>query len=291
MKKMATYIVFAALLALAGPLNAQVKRNLEIPNPEAPVTFINLMEIPAQDIERFVADWNESSKIMGQMPGFITATLYRSLVAEAKYQLVTVGQWQSYDAWLAANNDPAYAQRLSEDIGHTAEIKLTRGFYRPAAWSANTYTDVPSGGNKQPPLDNQPSLERGPNNPEILSPESPFVFINLMEMKAEDISPFVLDWRVRSKIMGQMPAAMSSTLYRSLLADNAFQIINVSQWQSYNGFIAAVNDSRYARELGSDLKHVPSIKLTRGFYRPVAQYVHIYSDVPGLKTDEVSSRP
>ncbi|MDR2981384.1 MAG: antibiotic biosynthesis monooxygenase [Puniceicoccales bacterium] len=277
MQKIITLIV---MLAAGLSARAQVAKDPGIPNPEAPVVFINLMGIVPEDIDQFVADWNERAKIMGQVPGYITATLYRSLLSGARYQLINIAQWQSYDAWVAANNNPSYVKQLSNDLGHTVSIKPTQSFYRPAAWSTNTYVGSFPGSDKQPAAQKGPSLQRVQKDPEIESPGLPFVFINLMEMSAEDISPFVLDWRVRSKIMGQMPAAMGSTLYRALLPDNTYQIVNVSQWQSYDGFIEANNNPAYAQELTSDLRHTPSIKLTRGFYRPVATYTHIYTDVP-----------
>ena len=244
---------------------AQVKKNLEIPDPEAPVTLINLIEVTGKDIDKFVADWNNESKIMGQKPGFISATLYRSLLSDAKYQIINISQWQSYDAWKAENKDSGK--------------QLTESLYRPTAWSTNTY-EKSFQTEKQTVNDKREPLQRVQKDPEIKFPESPFVFINLMEMNAEDVSPFVLDWRVRSKVIGQMPSAIGSTLYRTVLSDNRFQIVNVSQWQSYNGFVEANNDPIYTQELNSDLEHTPSIKLTRGFYRPVGSYTHIYTDIP-----------
>lgn len=255
-------------------VNAQAAEDQKISDKASVVCIIDCMDMPAQDIERFVADWNERAKTAGQAPGFITATLYRSLIAGARYQIINVSQWQSYDAWVAANNNPVYASQLSQD-GQTAGIKRTRGFYRPAAWSTNTYS-ASFEGDKQPSGKKGAPLQRAQKDPEIKYPESPFVFINLMEMETADTSRFIADWQVRSKVMGQMPAAMGSTLYKSLLPGTSFQVVNVSQWQSYNGFIDANNDPTYAQELTSDLGHTPSIKLTRGFYRPVASSTHIY---------------
>ncbi|RRJ97574.1 hypothetical protein Ga0100231_003465 [Opitutaceae bacterium TAV4] len=271
MNKILMSLLFTACVL---PLSAQVQKNPTIKHPEEPFTFINLMEIKEADIDRFVADWNERSKIMGQLPGYITATLYKSLLADSQYQLITVGQWQSYDAWVAANNNPTYAQQLSADLGQAPSIKLTRGFYRPTASSVHVYRE----NTQQITAEKKEPLQRAKKDPNIKNSESPFVFINLMEMDQSDIPRFVSDWKVRSKVMGQMPAAIGSTLYRSLLPDNRHQIINVSNWQSYDGFIAANNDPTYAQELTNDLARTTSIKLTRGFYRPIASYTHIYGD-------------
>ncbi len=268
-------IVLLMLLMMGFSLNAQVIKKTDIPNPGEPVVFIHLIEIPAQDIERFVTDWNERAKTVGQQPGHMTSTLYRSLLADARYQIISIAQWQSYDAWATANNNRADA-RLSQGTVHAKDIQLPRHFYRPVAWSTNTYKGSFTGEEKQSVNDKAAPLQRAQKNPEIKFPEMPFMFINLMEMNPEDVAPFISDWKIRSGIMGQMPAAMGSTLYKSTLPDNRFQIINVSQWQSYNGFIDANNDPVYARELSADLGHTPSIKLIRGFYRPVASHTHTY---------------
>lgn len=264
MKQLVLSFILAVICLSACPQTAQAST---IPHPEAPVAFIELLEIPAQDIDTFILDWQERATTIGQTPGYISATLYRSLLPGARYQVIAISQWQSHDAWAATKQNTEHARPNSQ---------RTSWFARPTAWSANTYN---ASFQKTGELSDAPKsapLQRAQKDPAIKSPELPFVFINLMEMDAKDIDPFVLDWQVRSKIMGQMPAAIGSTLYRSVLPANTFQIVNVSQWQSYSGFIDANNDPAYAQKLGADLSHTPSIKLIRGFYRPVAAYTHIY---------------
>ncbi len=113
-------------------------------------------------------------------------------------------------------------------------------------------------------------------NPNFEKPDEPFTFINIFEIAEKDIDQFVSDWQSRSKIMGQMPGAITATLYKSVLPENKFQLVNVSLWQSYNAFLDATNDQTYAKRLSDDLDHTPSIKINRGFYRPVATTTHFY---------------
>ncbi|WP_322060153.1 antibiotic biosynthesis monooxygenase family protein [Paraburkholderia sp. J63] len=114
-------------------------RNPNIQNPEAPFYFINLLEIAEADIEQFVDDWNRRSKLMGQMPGFIRADLQKSLLPDHQYQLINVSLWQSYDAWVAAVDNPAYASELKTDLHRTSSVKVNRGFYRPVASYTHLY--------------------------------------------------------------------------------------------------------------------------------------------------------
>lgn len=116
-----------------------VEKNPALKNPEAPFVFINLFEIAEDDIEQFVSDWERRAKVMGQQPGFMSANVYKSLLPDNQFQLVNVAQWQSYDAWVAANNDPTYAQQLAEDLGHTPNVKVNRGFYRPVTSYTHLY--------------------------------------------------------------------------------------------------------------------------------------------------------
>lgn len=256
-------VLSAILVAISLFIGAQTVKASDIPNSEAPVAFIELIEVPAQDLDGFIADWNARSETARKASGFISTTLYRALLSDAKYQLINITQWQSYDLWAADNHENS---------------KTAGGFYRPAAWSINIYEGVFRADDVQSSIRKEPLLEGAQKDPRIKFPELPFVFINLMEMKTEDVYSFIADWKTRSKLMGQMPAAMGSTLYHSVLPDNNFQIVNVSQWQSYNGFIDAINDPTYAEQLSSDLGHTPSIKLIRGFYRPVASYMKTYED-------------
>lgn len=67
---------------------------------------------------------------MGQQPGFINANLLKSVLPDNRYQLINVSLWQSYDAWIAATNDPTYANQLSADLSHIKSIQVTRGMRR-----------------------------------------------------------------------------------------------------------------------------------------------------------------
>lgn len=118
-----------------------LERIAELQNPEAPFTFINLFEIDEADIEQFLSDWNERSKIMGQMPGYIRADIYKSLLPDHQYQLINVSHWQSYDAFLAANNDPQYAQQLNNDLNNMPEMNIHRGYFRPVASYTHLYRE------------------------------------------------------------------------------------------------------------------------------------------------------
>lgn len=71
------------------------------------VTFINVLEIPADEIDGFIEQWRERAKIMSAAPGFRDVRLHRALLPDARFQLVNVAHWDSAEACTAAGANPA----------------------------------------------------------------------------------------------------------------------------------------------------------------------------------------
>ena len=69
----------------------------------------------------------------------MTATLYKTILPDSRYQIINVSQYQSYDAFVDSQNDPAYSRKLEADLNQASSIKLMRGFFRPIAYCAHTY--------------------------------------------------------------------------------------------------------------------------------------------------------
>ncbi|EAA7091090.1 hypothetical protein FGH87_11315 [Salmonella enterica] len=138
---------------------------------------------------------------------------------------------------------------------------------------AVAYFNLAARQESQPP---EALLDRVKKDPAFSHPDAPFVFINLMEMAPEDATMFIADWKIRSQLTRQQAGSMNATLYRAVLTDERYSIINVSQWQSYNAFVDAQNDPTYSRQLQNNLNQTSSIKLIRGFFRPVAYQIQTY---------------
>ncbi|WP_330228751.1 antibiotic biosynthesis monooxygenase [Nocardia sp. NBC_00508] len=66
------------------------------------ITFINVLEIPAEQIDEFIENWHERAKIMREAPGFRDVRLHRALLPHARFQLVNVAHWDSAEACAAA---------------------------------------------------------------------------------------------------------------------------------------------------------------------------------------------
>ncbi len=72
------------------------------------VVLINAFEVPAGEDERFVAGWEFAKEVLRTQPGFIDATLHRSLTPEADFRYVNVAHWTSPAAFRAATNRPEF---------------------------------------------------------------------------------------------------------------------------------------------------------------------------------------
>ena len=60
-----------------------------------PITLINVFEVPAEEVEEFIARWRTRAKVMAAAPGFRDARLHRAASSQARFRLVNVAHWDS----------------------------------------------------------------------------------------------------------------------------------------------------------------------------------------------------
>ncbi|EFP4584412.1 hypothetical protein HX910_002233 [Salmonella enterica] len=253
MIKNLSQLLLIAFLITSG--SALAATSPEIKQPEAPITAITSINVSPGDIDSAVKAWDSRTASLTKAPGFISATLYQSVLPDHPWPLIEVAQWQSYTTWTKAHDN--------------ADRNLLTGFYRPAVAYVNFTA-------RQEGQTSEALLDRVKKDPAFSHPGAPFIFINLMEMTPKDATTFIADWKIRSQLTRQQAGSMNATLYRAVLPDERYSIINVSQWQSYNAFVDAQNDPTYSRQLQNNLNQTSSIKLIRGFFRPVAYQIQTY---------------
>jgi len=71
----------------------------------------------------------------------------------------------------------------------------------------------------------------------------PITLINVFEISADDIEPFLHDWRERAEFMSKQPGFRSLRLHRALNADTRFQVVNVAEWDSAEALQAATSQA------------------------------------------------
>lgn len=56
------------------------------------ITFINVFDIPADEIEAFIAQWEHRSRLIRSADGFVSAELHRAIESETEFQLINVSK-------------------------------------------------------------------------------------------------------------------------------------------------------------------------------------------------------
>ncbi|MFI6943170.1 FAD-binding protein [Streptomyces sp. NPDC050418] len=98
--------------------------------PDAPVTFINIFEMTAGDLEPFIAQWERRAALMSTKDGFLDSRLHRARSSATRFQLVNVSHWESQEAWEAATADPEFHRR-TDAASHDPRTQVTpnQGLY------------------------------------------------------------------------------------------------------------------------------------------------------------------
>ena len=101
---------------------------------DEPITFINVFDIPEDEIDTFIAKWEERSQFTTTADGFISAELYRAVTPDTEFKLINVAKWQSMAHFKVATTAPAFTAELGK---YQSDDESTwtphRGFYRTAA--------------------------------------------------------------------------------------------------------------------------------------------------------------
>lgn len=92
---------------------------------DAAVTFINVFEIPADQVDKFVAGWRERARIMSTQPGFRDYHLHQALATESRFQLVAVAHWDSSAAFESAIANPEFLSHMQE-VESNPELNVKR---------------------------------------------------------------------------------------------------------------------------------------------------------------------
>lgn len=77
-----------------------------------PVTIVNVFEVPAEQVEKFIAWWRTRAEIMAAAPGFRDARLHRAVSPQARFQVVNVAHWDSKAAHDEASGSAAAQDSL-----------------------------------------------------------------------------------------------------------------------------------------------------------------------------------
>lgn len=100
---------------------------------DAPITFINVFDIPADEIDTFIAQWQHRSRLVSSAEGFISAELHQALDGETEFQLINVSKWRSRAQFETATQAAQFRRELdSYASAPSSTWTAHRGIYRTA---------------------------------------------------------------------------------------------------------------------------------------------------------------
>jgi heme oxygenase (mycobilin-producing) len=79
---------------------------------DGPITVINVFEVPAEQVEEFIAGWRARAEIMAAAPGFRDTRLHRAVSSQERFQLVNVAHWDSQADLEAAQRNGAFQKHI-----------------------------------------------------------------------------------------------------------------------------------------------------------------------------------
>jgi heme-degrading monooxygenase HmoA len=95
------------------------------------VTMINVIEIPADQVDAFLTGWHERAHIMSTLPGFRDYQLHRALLGDSRFQLVNIARWDSLEAFQAAVANSDFLTRMRElEADPRFDVAGNPGLYR-----------------------------------------------------------------------------------------------------------------------------------------------------------------
>lgn len=108
---------------------------------DSAVTFVNVIELPAEQVDAFLAGWRERADFMRHQPGFRDYALHRAVLPDSRFQLINIAHWDSQEAFRSATADPAFRDQI-QALSADPELDATAnpGLYEVVHASAETHS-------------------------------------------------------------------------------------------------------------------------------------------------------
>jgi heme oxygenase (mycobilin-producing) len=102
--------------------------------------------------------------------------------------------------------------------------------------------------------------------------DQPFIFVNAIEIPADQIDAFLSGWQERAGFMRRQPGFRDYRMLRALSPDSRFQLINVARWDTPEAFHEAAANPEFREQLQA-LNANPEFKVAAnpGMYRVALQ--------------------
>jgi heme oxygenase (mycobilin-producing) len=91
------------------------------------VILINVFEVSVDQEQEFIAWWKQCSDVLKEEPGFLDATLHRSLKPDARFQFINLAHWETAESLnlaLAQNQELLQSLHAWKGIPALYEVAL-----------------------------------------------------------------------------------------------------------------------------------------------------------------------
>ncbi len=103
-----------------------------------PVLLINSFEVPVGEDRAFIRGWERARDVLRTQPGYVSATLHRSITPDAEFRFVNVALWESPEDFRAATSRPKFRDAASPYRFHA-------GLYQVVTTDESPKADAPAG--------------------------------------------------------------------------------------------------------------------------------------------------
>jgi heme oxygenase (mycobilin-producing) len=98
-----------------------------------PFVFVNALEMPADQVDAFLAGWQDRADFMCHQAGFRGYRMLRALSPEGRFQLINIARWDSVEAFQRATAEPDFQKQLQALNDNPAfDVTANPGLFRVA---------------------------------------------------------------------------------------------------------------------------------------------------------------
>ena len=173
------------------------------------ITLINPSVVPADKEDQFLTEWNYSTYLYSQMPGFLETKMHKNTGAQGnKFQHVNAALWATGEA-------AADARRR----------------YTPGEAGISTVEQYPGAFEEVLVIQNLNGLQA--TNDSV----HPIIVFTVPPGAEEEM---LKGWTYVAYLLSQKPGFISTRLHKNNgAADNSFQLINIAAWETLDALNAA----------------------------------------------------
>jgi heme oxygenase (mycobilin-producing) len=91
-----------------------------------PVTLINSFEVPGDEADLFIAEWEKTRDYLQAQPGYVDTALHQAISPIADFFFVNIAHWQTAEDFSAAIQSPGFLESAAGMVTYRPHAGLYR---------------------------------------------------------------------------------------------------------------------------------------------------------------------